>query len=200
MVFAAFKAIQKEYRKVVNTYNTLVDHVNKLEALVQEKESRVLRLEGVINYQQKEIERLQTLAHMHELIPPAAGTALPPSVGSLTSAATATSPPPPAGTLTGVAATPPSPTPAPMVPTSASSMGEKKLTKIPDPEVFTNGIKEPQFKHWLLQIKGKLVATADYFPTEAQQITYVQSHVGGDAMGHLAPCLCCDAVIRFTTA
>ena len=123
-----------------------------------------------------------------------------PSVSPPTGAAAATLPPLSAGTSITVAATPSSLTPVPTVPTSASSMGEKKSTKIPDPEVFTNGVKESQFKHWLLQIKGKLVANADHFPTEAQQITYVQSRVDGDTMDHLTSCLHCDAVIRFTTA
>ena len=192
VVFAAFRAIRKKYGEVVDAHNTLVDQVNELEATVQEKESGVQRLEGVTNYQQGKIKRLQTFAHTS--VPP------PPPVSPPTGAAAAAPLPPPAGISTGVAATPLSPTPAPTVPTSASSMGEKKSTKIPDPEVFTIGVKEPQFEHWLLQIESKLVANADHFPTEAQQMTYVQSRVGGNAMGHLAPRLRRNAVIRFTTA
>lgn len=149
VVFAAFRAIRKKYGEVVDAHNTLVDQVNELEATVQEKESGVQRTS----------------------VPP------PPPVSPPTGAAAAAPLPPPAGISTGVAATPLSPTPAPTVPTSASSMGEKKSTKIPDPEVFTIGVKEPQFEHWL-----------------------VQSRVGGNAMGHLAPRLRRNAVIRFTTA
>ena len=90
--------------------------------------------------------------------------------------------------------------PAPIVLTSTSSIREKKSTKIPDPEVFTNRIKKPQFKHWLLQIEDKLVANADHFSTEAQQMTYIQSYVDSDAIGHLALCLRRNAVICFITA
>ena len=79
-------------------------------------------------------------------------------------------------------------------------MGEKKSTKIFDLEVFTNGVKESQFAHWLLQMKGKLVANADHFAIEAQQIIYVQSHMDSNAIGHLAPHLRCNAVICFITA
>lgn len=44
------------------------------------------------------------------------------------------------------------------------------------------------------------MANADYFLTKAQQMTYVQSRVDGDAMGHLALHLYCNAVICFTIA
>ena len=84
--------------------------------------------------------------------------------------------------------------------TSISSIGEKKSTKISNPEIFTSEVKELQFKHWLLQIEGKLVANTDHFLTETQRLTYMQSHVGGNAMGHLAPCLRYNAIIRFTIA
>lgn len=194
-VLLAFRTIWKEHGSVIEAHNALVDRVNELEASVQEKESGVLRLESVINYQQGEIKHLQALAHTRESTPPTGNDP------TTTAGTTALPPPPlPAGPPTGAAAAPPSPTPAPTVPTSASSTGENKSTKIPDPEVFTSGVKEPQFKHWLLQIEGKLVANADHFPTEAQRMTYVQSCVGGDAMGHLAQRLRRDAVIRFTTA
>lgn len=174
-VLLAFRTIWKEHGSVIEAHNALVDRVNELEASVQEKESGVLRT------------RESTPPTGNDPTTTAGTTALPP-------------PPLPAGPPTGAAAAPPSPTPAPTVPTSASSTGENKSTKIPDPEVFTSGVKEPQFKHWLLQIEGKLVANADHFPTEAQRMTYVQSCVGGDAMGHLAQRLRRDAVIRFTTA
>ena len=142
-----------------------MDRVNELEATVQEKKLEVQCLEGIINYQQDEIECLQTLAHMP------APLSLP--VSSLTSAAAAMPLLSLAGTLIGVATTFSSSTLALTVSTNVSSMGEKKSTKIPEPNVFTNGVKEPQFKHWLLQIKNKLVANADHFLTEAQRMTYV---------------------------
>ena len=124
---------------------------------------------------------------MHKPNPPA-GNNPPPPAGLSTSAATATPPPPSSPTL------------APTVPTSVSSMGEKKSTKISDPEVFTNEVKKLQFKHWLLQIKSKLMANADHFLTEAQWMIYIQSYMGDDAIGHLASRLRRNAVIRFTTA
>ena len=52
IVFAAFRAIRKEYGEVVNVYNTLVNQVNELEATVQEKKLEVQCLESMINYQQ----------------------------------------------------------------------------------------------------------------------------------------------------
>jgi hypothetical protein len=38
----------------------------------------------------------------------------------------------------------------------------KKLIKIPNPPILTNG-KDPQFDDWLLLMKEKLRANADYF-------------------------------------
>ena len=207
-MFAAFRAIQKEYGEVVDAHNTLMDRVNKLKASVQEKESGVLCLEGVINYQQRKIKRLQTLAHMHDpnppadndpTTPPAAETASPSPAGPPTIAVIATPPPPPAGTATGVATTPLLPTPMP-APNSATSTGDQKSMKISNSKAFTNEVKRPQFEHWLLQIKSKLMANVDHFSTKAQQMIYVQSCVGGNAMGHLAPCLRRNVVICFTTA
>ena len=44
------------------------------------------------------------------------------------------------------------------------------------------------------------MANADHFPTEAQQMTYIQSCMGGNTMGHLTPHLHCDVIIRFIIA
>lgn len=59
---------------------------------MQEKKLGVLHLESVINYQQKEIERLQTLAHIREPNLLVARMTLSPLVSPLTNVVTATLP------------------------------------------------------------------------------------------------------------
>jgi hypothetical protein len=54
----------------------------------------------------------------------------------------------------------------------------KKLTKIPDPPILTDG-KEPKFKDWLLRIKDKLATNKDHYPTAALRLAYVKSQYGG---------------------
>jgi hypothetical protein len=50
----------------------------------------------------------------------------------------------------------------------------KKLTKIPDPPILTDG-KEPKFEDWLLRIKDKLATNKDHYLTAALRLAYVKS-------------------------
>jgi hypothetical protein len=50
----------------------------------------------------------------------------------------------------------------------------KKLTKIPNLPILTNG-KEPKFEDWLLRIKDKLAANKDHYPTATLRLTYIKS-------------------------
>jgi hypothetical protein len=61
-----------------------------------------------------------------------------------------------------------------------------KSAKIPDPPLLTDG-KDPTFESWKLQIRGKLRANADHFPTGEACMIYVFSRTGGDAQEHLSP-------------
>ena len=60
----------------------------------------------------------------------------------------------------------------------------QRSAKIPDPLILTDG-KDPTFDSWKLQMRGKLRANADHFPTVEDRMTYVFSRTGGDAQGHL---------------
>ncbi|THC88955.1 hypothetical protein EYZ11_011595 [Aspergillus tanneri] len=61
-----------------------------------------------------------------------------------------------------------------------------KSAKIPDPPPLSSG-KDPKFKDWLAQIKSKIAANTDYYPTEVIKIAYVQSCLSGRAAEHAAP-------------
>jgi hypothetical protein len=62
----------------------------------------------------------------------------------------------------------------------------KKLIKIPDPLILTNG-KDPQFDNWLLLIKQKLHANVDHFNMIELQMAYVISLIAGKAREHIIP-------------
>jgi len=67
---------------------------------------------------------------------------------------------------------------------SENSGRPQRSAKIPDPPIFTDG-KDPTFDSWKLQMRGKLRANADHYPTNEDKMTYVFSRTGGDAQEHL---------------
>ena len=65
-------------------------------------------------------------------------------------------------------------------PTPSTSSGRDKTTKLPDPELLTDG-KNPELEDWLLMVRSKLKANSDHYPTNELQIAYVAGRVGGIA-------------------
>jgi hypothetical protein len=62
----------------------------------------------------------------------------------------------------------------------------RKLTKIPDPPMFSDG-KNPTFEDWALAIYQKLDANADHYSTATLRKVYVTSRCKGDARRHFVP-------------
>ena len=79
---------------------------------------------------------------------------------------------------------------------STSGIYSKKL---PDPIPLSNGT-DPAFESWRIQIKGKLRANADYFPTEEDRMFYTFSRTTGDAQKHLLSRYDEDSPFRFASA
>ncbi len=76
--------------------------------------------------------------------------------------------------------------------TPASTQGNKRSTKLPDPPILTDG-KDPKFEDWLSRIKDKLLVNEDHYPTDQIQRAYVISRIGGEAAGFIAPRLRSDS-------
>ncbi|ELR05471.1 hypothetical protein GMDG_07393 [Pseudogymnoascus destructans 20631-21] len=70
--------------------------------------------------------------------------------------------------------------------TTRNRESHQKSTKIPDPPTLIDGI-EPAYDDWSINIKMKLEANLDHFPTPALQMGYVQSRLGGKASSHINP-------------
>lgn len=58
--------------------------------------------------------------------------------------------------------------------------------RLPDPPIF-NGSDKDGFENWRLRIEKKLFLNRDHYPTEAFQIEYVISRLGGKAIEHTVP-------------
>jgi DNA-binding protein H-NS len=70
--------------------------------------------------------------------------------------------------------------------------------KRPDPPVFTDGT-DPTFESWKIQIRAKLRANADHYPSEEDKMEYLFSRTLGDAQKHLLPRFDEDSPTRFTS-
>lgn len=77
----------------------------------------------------------------------------------------------------------------------------EKSTKLPHPWEF-DGSKEmrPTFDAWLSKLKSKLERNRDHYPTDADQMAYVETRVSGLAHKHLAPRMKEGASNQFQTA
>ncbi|THC86979.1 hypothetical protein EYZ11_013575 [Aspergillus tanneri] len=80
-----------------------------------------------------------------------------------------------------------------------STTETRKSAKIPDPPTLSSG-KDPKFEDWMAQMKSKMAANADYYPTEVINITYVQSRLSGRAAEHAAPRFREDSGSQYRTA
>jgi hypothetical protein len=69
---------------------------------------------------------------------------------------------------------------------SASPAAESRRTaKLADPPQLVDGV-DVQYEAWETQMKLKMAANADHFPTPAMRIAYVSSRCTGEAYKHLA--------------
>jgi hypothetical protein len=87
----------------------------------------------------------------------------------------------------------------PETPVSSLSQPPRYSKKLPDPTYLTNG-DDPTFESWRFQIKNKLRANADHFPTEEDKIAYVFNRTAGNAQKHLSPRIDEDSPVQFTAA
>jgi Zinc knuckle len=84
--------------------------------------------------------------------------------------------------------------------TSFSSSRPGNYTKkLPDPVPLSDGT-DPAFESWRIQIKGKLRANADYFPTEEDRMFYTFNRTTGDAQKHLLSRFDEGSPLRFISA
>jgi hypothetical protein len=83
-------------------------------------------------------------------------------------------------------------------PASNASQPHNYSKKLPDPVPLSNGA-DPAFESWRIQIKGKLRANADHFPTEEDKMFYVFGRTTGDAQKHLLSRFDEDSPVRFVT-
>jgi Zinc knuckle len=79
------------------------------------------------------------------------------------------------------------------------STPEKYSKRLPDPFPLSDGTN-PTFESWRIQIKGKLRANADYFPTEEDRMFYTFNRTTGDAQKHLVPRYDEGSPFRFVSA
>ena len=70
--------------------------------------------------------------------------------------------------------------------------------KRPDPPVLTDGT-DPTFESWKIQIRAKLRANADHYPSEEDKREYLFSRTLGNAQKHLLPRFDEDSPTRFTS-
>jgi hypothetical protein len=84
-------------------------------------------------------------------------------------------------------------------PVSGYSQSSRYSKKLSDPSPLDKG-QDPTFESWRFQIKNKLRANADHFPTEADRIAFVFGCTKGDAQKHLLPRIEEEAPNRFTVA
>ena len=86
--------------------------------------------------------------------------------------------------LQGQPADPHQPRPSVESQTAANPPIDRRQHKLADPDKLTNG-KTPSFDKWEREMRGKLLANSDWFPTEASQITYACSRIAEPASDHL---------------
>ncbi|ODM21116.1 hypothetical protein SI65_04169 [Aspergillus cristatus] len=61
--------------------------------------------------------------------------------------------------------------------TVESTKPSGKSEKVPDPPLLTDG-KEPKFKDWMIEMKGKFMANADHFDNDQMKRVYLVSCTG----------------------
>ncbi len=71
--------------------------------------------------------------------------------------------------------------------------------KFPDPTPLSEGI-EPTFEAWRMQVKSKLRANADHYPTEEDRMFFVFNRTFGDVQKHLFPRYDENSLKRFASA
>jgi hypothetical protein len=74
----------------------------------------------------------------------------------------------------------------------------KLLAKLLDPKVFV-GERGRTFDNWLINIRNKLEANHDHFPTKRVRIVYVISRINGDASSFIMPRIRPSTINAYTT-
>jgi hypothetical protein len=85
---------------------------------------------------------------------------------------------------------------APLPSTEHPTRSSKRL---PDPMPLSDGV-QPVFETWRTQVKNKLRANADHYPTEDDRMFFVFNRTVGDAQTHLSPRYDEDSALRYTSA
>ncbi|MCJ1470067.1 hypothetical protein MMC07_008712 [Pseudocyphellaria aurata] len=106
----------------------------------------------------------------------------------------------------------PPPTGPPPPPTEPATPAHQQATvinthlssKLPNPDRLDDG-KNPEWDHWYIQMLGKLSANADYNPTEASKLHYIQNRLTRYAVsyvierlrpGSAKPINTCDEILK----
>jgi hypothetical protein len=80
-------------------------------------------------------------------------------------------------------------------PISYAPFGDTRVTKLPDPTLFTGDCTV--FDDWLVQIKNKLRGNTDSYPSEDLKIIYVSSRLTGNALALTNPRMDEDSPNRY---
>jgi Zinc knuckle len=63
----------------------------------------------------------------------------------------------------------------------------QRSAKIADPDILTDGKKDPKLRFWLSRMRNKLTVNADHFADETARIAYVENRTDDVAASHIAP-------------
>jgi len=63
----------------------------------------------------------------------------------------------------------------------------QRSAKIADPDILTDGKKDPKLRFWLSRMRNKLMVNTDHFADETARIAYVENRTDDVAASHIAP-------------
>ena len=86
------------------------------------------------------------------------------------------------------------------IPSIEGSLDKRsRSSKVPDLPKLSDNL-EPTYKHWQIQILGKLKVNADHFESEDARMYYVFNSISRDAQKYLYLCYRADSEGLFLTA
>jgi hypothetical protein len=68
----------------------------------------------------------------------------------------------------------------------SSASRSKRTAKLPDPPALSDG-ETPKYEDWAIQMKHKMKANADHYPTDELRMGYVLNRCEGAALAHIRP-------------
>lgn len=86
-----------------------------------------------------------------------------------------------------------------VTPVSTTTSSASKSTKLPDPQLLSDG-QDPSFDNWMILVVGKLEVNHDHYPSAHAQMLYVFGRTSGNAQKHLQARYRVGAIDRFQTA